>query len=74
MVLADALNDGHRRAVPRSFRVGPCMTALQMVHASPEPATLADRALPARPFEGLLGTDGVRYGLSTFADREGASC
>lgn len=45
------------------------MTALQMVPAPPERATLAIGA-PGPAFVGLLGTDGVRYGLSTFADRD----
>ena len=40
-----------------------------MVQASPEPATLAIGA-PGPAFEGLLGADGVRYGLSAFDDRE----
>ena len=45
------------------------MTALQTVQASPARATLAVGASgPA--FEGLLGTDGIRYGFSTIADRE----
>ena len=45
------------------------MTALQMVQASPEGATLANGA-PGPAFEGLLGTDGIRYGFSSFADRD----
>ena len=40
-----------------------------MVQASPEPATLAIGA-PGPAFEGLLGADGVRYGLSAFDDRD----
>jgi peroxiredoxin len=40
-----------------------------MVQASPERATLAIGA-PGPAFEGLLGTDGVRHGLSAFADRD----
>jgi peroxiredoxin len=45
------------------------MTPLEMVEASPDRATLAIGARgPA--FEGLLGTDGARYGFASFADRE----
>ena len=45
------------------------MTALQVVEASPERATLAIGAAgPA--FEGLLGTDGARHGFSSVADRD----
>ena len=40
-----------------------------MVPASPPRATLAIGA-PGPAFEGLLGTDGVRYGLSSFSERE----
>ncbi len=44
------------------------MTPFAMVDASPERATLpVGAAGPA--FEGLLGTDGQRYGFSGFADR-----
>jgi peroxiredoxin len=45
------------------------MTSLDMVEASPERATLPVGAA-GPPFEGLLGTDGHRYGFSSFADRE----
>ncbi len=45
------------------------MTALRMVQTSPEQATLAIGA-PGPAFEGLLGTDGARYGFSSFAERE----
>ena len=45
------------------------MTSLHLVEASSERATLAIGAQgPA--VEGLLGTDGRRYGFSTYADRE----
>ena len=45
------------------------MTALQMVDASTDPATLPIGANgPA--FEGLLGVDGRRHGFSTVADRD----
>jgi peroxiredoxin len=45
------------------------MTPLQTVEASPAWATLPIGA--ASPsFEGLLGTDDRRYGLSTFTDRD----
>jgi len=45
------------------------MTAPQMVQASPARATLAIGASgPA--FERLLGTDGTRYGFSSFGDSE----
>jgi peroxiredoxin len=40
-----------------------------MVQASPERATLAIGA-PGPAFDRLLGTDGDRYGLSDFADRD----
>jgi len=44
------------------------MTPAEVMTASPERATLAPGALgPA--FEGVLGTDGRRYGFSTFDDR-----
>ena len=45
------------------------MTPLDMVEASPERATLPIGA-PGPAFEGLLGTDGRRYGFSSFADRD----
>ena len=45
------------------------MTALEIVEALPEWATLPIGA-PGPVFEGLLGTDGRRLGLSRFADRE----
>lgn len=42
---------------------------LAIVEASPEPTTLVVGS--AGPdFEGLLGADGRRYGLSTFSDKE----
>jgi hypothetical protein len=45
------------------------MSPLVEVEASPERATLPIGAAgPA--FEGLLGTDGRRYGISSFADRD----
>jgi len=44
------------------------MTPLDAVKTPLEPATLAIGA-PAPAFEGLLGTDGRRYGLGSFADR-----
>jgi hypothetical protein len=43
--------------------------AIELVEASPDGATLPIGA-PAPGFDGLLGTDGARYGFSTFADRE----
>lgn len=45
------------------------MTPLEMVEASPERATLPLGA-PGPAFEGLLATDGRRYGVSSFADRD----
>jgi peroxiredoxin len=45
------------------------MTPLQTVEASPGWATLPIGA-PSPAFEGLLGTDDRRYGLSTFTDRD----
>ena len=45
------------------------MSPMELVQASPEPATLAIGAA-APTFEGLLATDGLRYGFSSFADRE----
>ena len=44
------------------------MTALALAGAA-DLATLAIGA-PGPPFEGLLGTDGQRHGLATFADRD----
>ena len=45
------------------------MTALHVMEASPQRATLPlGSAGPT--FEGLLGADGQRYGLSSFADRQ----
>lgn len=43
------------------------MTTLEMAEASPERATLPI-GVPGPAFEGLLGTDGRRYGFSRFAD------
>jgi peroxiredoxin len=45
------------------------MMTLEMAEASPERATLSIGA-PGPTFEGLLGTDGRRYGSSSFADRD----
>lgn len=45
------------------------MTSLDIVDASPEPATLPVGAT-GPSFEGLLGTDRRRHGFSTVADRE----
>jgi peroxiredoxin len=45
------------------------MTTLQIAEASPERATLPIGA-PGPTFEGLLGTDGGRYGFSSFGDRD----
>lgn len=45
------------------------MTSLDLVEASPERATLPVGA-PGPAFEGLLGTDGQRYGFSLFAERD----
>ena len=45
------------------------MTALDVVEASPERATLPVGA-PGPAFDDLLGTDGRLHGLSTFGDRE----
>ena len=45
------------------------MTPLDLVEASPATATPQIGA-QAPAFEGLLGTDGKRYGFSTFADRD----
>ncbi len=45
------------------------MTSIAFAEASPDRATLPVGA-PGAPFEGLLGTDGRRHGLSTLADRE----
>lgn len=45
------------------------MTSIDLVEASPERATLPVGA-PGPAFEGLLGTDGLRRGFSTLADRE----
>ena len=45
------------------------MTPLDLVEAPPAKATLEIGA-QAPAFEGLLGTDGKRYGFSTFADRD----
>jgi peroxiredoxin len=42
---------------------------IEITEASPERATLPIGAA-GPPFEGLLGTDGRRHGLSTFADRD----
>jgi len=45
------------------------MSALELLESSAEPAPLPIGSMtPA--FEDLLGTDGERYGLSRFADRE----
>ena len=44
------------------------MTSLDLLEASPERATLAIGA-PGPTFEGLLGTDGERWGSSRFVDR-----
>lgn len=45
------------------------MTVLQIAEAPPEPQALPfGAALP--PFEDLLGTDGLRYGLASFAARD----
>ena len=44
------------------------MTPLDMLEASPERATLPIGA-PGPAFEGLLGTDGKRWGSSSLADR-----
>lgn len=45
------------------------MTPLDLVEAASASATLQIGA-QAPAFEGLLGTDGKRYGFSTFADRD----
>jgi peroxiredoxin len=45
------------------------VTPVDLVEASPARATLHIGAL-APAFEGLLGTDGKRYGLSTFSERD----
>jgi peroxiredoxin len=45
------------------------MTALELLEASSEPATLPIGSV-APVFEDLLGTDGERYSLSRLADRE----
>ena len=45
------------------------MTPLDLVEASPATATLQIGA-QAPALEGLLGTDGKRYGFSTFADSD----
>lgn len=45
------------------------MTAIELLEASTGPATLPIGS-PSPVFEDLLGTDGERYGLSRFADRE----
>jgi peroxiredoxin len=45
------------------------MTALEIAEVSPGLATLPIGA-EGPTFEGLLGTDGRRHGLSSFADRE----
>jgi peroxiredoxin len=45
------------------------MTPLQIREVSPESATLSIGA-QGPVFEGLLGTDGERHGLSSFPDRE----
>lgn len=45
------------------------MMTIEITEASPERATLPIGAA-GPPFEGLLGTDGSRHGLSTFADRD----
>lgn len=45
------------------------MTALELPEALVEPATLPIGSM-SPIFEDLLGTDGERYGLSRFADRE----
>jgi hypothetical protein len=45
------------------------MTPLELVEASPERAIVPIGA-PGPAFEQLLGTDGQRYGFSSFADRD----
>jgi peroxiredoxin len=45
------------------------VTALQVVQASPDQVTLAIGA-SGPVFEGLLATDGHRYGFASFADRD----
>ncbi len=45
------------------------MKSIALAEASPDRATLPVGA-PGAAFEGLLGTDGRRHGLSTLADRE----
>jgi peroxiredoxin len=45
------------------------MTALDVVDASPERATLSIGA-QGQAFEGLLGTDGLRHGFSDLTDRD----
>jgi len=45
------------------------MTALELLEAPAEPATLPIGSM-SPVFEDLLGTDDQRYGLSRFADRE----
>ncbi|HET7496007.1 MAG TPA: thioredoxin family protein [Candidatus Limnocylindrales bacterium] len=45
------------------------MMSVEIVGASPDRATLPV-GVPGRAFEGLLGTDGQRHGLSTLSDRE----
>jgi hypothetical protein len=45
------------------------MTALHVIEASSEQATLPIGSA-GQTFKGLLGTDGQRYGLATFADRQ----
>jgi peroxiredoxin len=44
------------------------MTPIGLVEAGPERATLSI-GVQAPTFEGLLGTDGLRYGFTEFADR-----
>ena len=45
------------------------MTAIELLEAPAEPATLLIGS-PSPVFQDLLGTDGERYGLSRLADRE----
>lgn len=45
------------------------MMAVDLLGASPAQATLPI-GVPGPAFEGLMGTDGQRHGLSTLADRE----
>ena len=45
------------------------MMPVDLVEASPDRATLPV-GVPGPAFEGLMGTDGQRHGLSTLSDRE----